>query len=233
MPRCAINAVFILFLLVPAARADNPCCTADETDVVHFQVSVQRKATNDLLSASLYAQAEGDDPARLADRVSGQMRQALEIAGKAQAVKVRSGNYATFPIHDRDGNVTRWRVRQDLHLESGDFTAASAMIGELQGKALRLSGTHFGVAPATRQKIEAEMTQEVIEAFRARAEQVRAAWRARAYDIKSLTLIAGGGAPAIRYQRAAAEGAAVSAPALEGGESEIALSASGSIRIRN
>jgi predicted secreted protein len=231
MPRYAMLAL-LACSLAPVAQADRPCCTADETDVVHYQVSVQRKAANDLLSASLYAQAEGEDPVRLADQVSGQMRKALEIAGKAQAVKVKSGNYATYPIHDRDGNVTRWRVRQELYLESGDFAAASGLVGELQGKALRLSGVHFGVAPATRQKLEAEMTQEVIEAFRARAEQVRAAWKAKGYDIKNLTLITGG-VPAIRYQRAAAEGAAPAAPALEGGESDITLSASGSIRLKD
>lgn len=227
-----VSALLIAWSFTPLAQADKPCCPAEETDVVHFQVSVQRKATNDLLSASLYAQAEGDDPARLADQVSGQMRQALELAGKAAAVEVKSGNYATYPMHDRDGKITRWRVRQDLHLESGDFAAASRLIGELQGKALKVSGVHFGLAPATRQKLEGEMTQEVIEAFRARADQVRAAWKAKGYNIKTLTLIAGGGAPPIRYQRAAAA-PAPEAPAFEGGESDITLSASGSIRLKD
>lgn len=235
MTRIAISFLSLAFILAPGARADKPCCPAEETDVVNYQVTVQRRAANDLLSASLYAQAEGDDPVRLADQVSGQMRPGIEAAGKVTGVRVKSGNYATYPIHDRDGNVTRWRVRQDLHLESGDFTAASRLIGELQGKGLRLSGVHFGVAPATRQKIEAELTEEVIAAFRARAEQVRAAWKAKGYDVKTLTLIPGGGTPQYRYQRAAGEGAAAApaAPALEGGESDISLSASGSIRLRN
>jgi predicted secreted protein len=229
-----ISAVLAAAAWASGVRADRACFPAEETDIVHYQVSVQRKAPNDVLHASLYAQAEGNDPAELAQQVSGTMRRALEIAAGTPAVKVKSGSYATYPIHDRDGNITRWRVRQELQLESGDFPAAGRLIGELQGAALKLSGMHFGVAPATRRNLEAELTQEVIEAFRARAEEVRAAWKAKGYEIKTLSLISGGGAPPYRYQRAAAEAAAApAAPVFEGGDTDIMLSASGSIRLKN
>ena len=127
-----------------------------------------------------------------------------------------------------------WRGRAEIRLESRDFKAAGDLIGKLQDK-LQLSGISFGIAPETRRKLEDDLTAEAIATFRAKADAVSLAWKAKGYKLVQLSLgTNGGGMPHPVMMRSAKmmDAEAVAAPVLAGGESRIAVNVSGSIELQ-
>jgi predicted secreted protein len=219
--------------LVIAALLLAGCAAAEERrepfDVVSFEAQVSREVPNDQLVAVLAVELHGADPAALAKDVNARMAQALAQAAAVPAVKARSGNYQTFPRYDRNQRIESWQVSQELRLESADFQAATGLIGRLQ-QGLVVRSMAVRLSPEARRAAEDALITQAIEAFHARAERVRAAMKAAGYRIRTLSLgSAAGGPPRPFEARAAMAGQAV---ALEPGESQVSVTASGSIQLR-
>jgi len=198
-----------------------------EFDVVGFEAQANREVENDQLVAVLAVERHGADPAALADEVNRRMAEALELAGAVPAVKARSGNYQTFPRHDRNQRIEGWQVSQELRLESADFAAVTRLIGRLQAN-LVVRSMALRLSPEARRAAEDALIGEAIAAFRARAELVREAMKAGGYRVRSLNLGAAGGLPPRPLEMRA-----MAAPvAVEPGVSQVTVTASGSIQLR-
>ena len=100
-------------------------------NLVNLSAQSEREVANDTITAVLSADSEGADPAALADGINRAMRDALRTAEGFRNVKARSLNYQTWPVYDKQ-RIARWRVRQELRLESRDFAQATELIGKLQ-----------------------------------------------------------------------------------------------------
>jgi predicted secreted protein len=197
-------------------------------DLVSFETQVDRDVPNDELAAVLAVELHGPDPAALAGTVNSRMTEALKLAASVPGARARSGNYQTFPRYDRNQRIESWQVSQELVLESRDFAAATALIGRLQDR-LVVRSMVVRLSPEARRAAEETLIAEAVAAFHARAERVRAAMKAQGYRIRSLTIGTSSGAPPPRpfEARAAAQPVAV-AP----GESQVVVTASGSIQLR-
>lgn len=198
-------------------------------NLVTLAAQAEREIANDLLTATLAAEAEGADPAPLADSVNRTMRRALELAREQRGIKVRSGAYQTYPVYDRN-RVARWRVRQELRIESTDFAAATALIGKLQSS-LVVSQMALGVSNETRKAAENELVAEAIAAFEERARLARDALKAKSFRIRDLQ-ISGGGPIAPRPMAARAMLAEGAPPAVEPGTTRVVVSASGTVQLQ-
>ena len=198
-------------------------------NLVTLRADAQREVPNDLLGAVLAAEAEGADPALLAGEVNRAMQAAL-AAGKAyRSVNLRSGGYQTLPVYDK-GKVVRWRVRQELRLQSTDLSAATELIGKLQAS-LTVRSMALSVSPELRRQAENALYGEALAAFEERARLVRDAMKAKAYRVRDLDVSgSGGGAPVPVFARAAL--AAPSAPAVEAGSTLISVAVSGTIQLQ-
>ena len=223
-----------LFLSVLVLAA--PLASAQETgqpryNLVTIQAQAQREAQNDLLNATLYVEVNDSSSAAVANAVNKTVNEALRVAKEYRNVRVRSGNNRTYPVYSRSNQLQGWRGRGEIRIESRDFEAASALIGKLQS-GMQLGGISFTVAPDTRRALEDELTVEAIAAFRARAEVVRNALGGKGYKISRLS-IAGGHVPVQPFAvaRAAVSSAEVTPPSLEGGVSQITITANGSVEI--
>ena len=182
---------------------------------------------SDWIRAVVGISAEQADAAVLAGEVNAAMGWALERArAAAPAVSAKSGSYQTHPVYE-EGRMRRWRATQTLILEGADGDAMTELVGVLQER-LQLHSFGFEVAEATRHRVESELVEEALAAFRARAERVRRALGAGGYAIDEISLEASGGAPPpiVRARVMAAE---ASAPAVEGGSSRVAVTARGAI----
>ncbi len=197
---------------------------------VSFQVEAAREVPNDWVHAMMGIQAEDADPAALADRVNQAMRWGLERAKADARVKVRSGGYQTHPVHEQ-GRLRRWRATQDLILESADAEAVMALIGELQSR-LQVRALEFRVSEVQRRRVEEELVEEALAAFRQRAELVRRSLEASRYAIDSISIDTGAGPPPRPLARAGmmAE-AVVSPPAIEPGASRVSVRVHGTIAL--
>ena len=220
--------VTLLFApLLAAAQAPEPPLF----NLVTLSAQAEREVANDLLTAVLAAEQEGTDPAQLADAVNRTMQRALEIAGSHRGVKARSGNYQSFPLHDK-GRIVRWRVRQELRLESADFAAASELIGKLQAS-LVVAGVQLSVSTEARRQAENALITEALAAFDERARVVREAMKSKAHRVKDLQ-VSGGDQPRPMFAPAvrATTAESVSRPAFEAGTTRITITVSGTIQLQ-
>jgi predicted secreted protein len=200
-------------------------------DVVRLQAEASREVDNDQMVAVLAAEAQGANPAELAESVNRSMAEALKAAGQVRGVRARSGNYQTSRRYGREGRAEGWQVSQELRLEASDLAAAAQLVGRLQ-QTLVVRSMAVRLSPAARRAAEDALVAEAIAAFHARAEIVRQSMKASAYHVRELTVATAPGPgprPLMMEQRAMQ--AAPAPVALEAGQSQITVSASGSIQL--
>jgi len=204
---------------------------ADPMNRVSFQVESSRDVANDWIEAVVGITDEDPDSAQLAARINAKMSRAMAVAKAASAVRVKSGGYATHPVH-QDGKIRRWRASQDLVLESADVEAITLLVGKLQSE-LQLRSIEFSISPERRQATEDELIAEALTAFKARAEIVRQNLGASHYEIVDLSIDTQGGQPPRPVFAEARVMAAtqVPPPALEGGTSRLSVRVGGTIEL--
>lgn len=226
--RSALLALVVLLAVPLASAAQAPA--EPLFNLVTLRADAHREVPNDLLGAVLAAEAEGSDTAQLAGEVNAAMQKALAVAKAYRSVTAGSGTYQTFPVYDK-GRIQRWRVRQELRLQSTDLPAATDLIGKLQA-GLVVTGMSLSVSPELRRKTENALYAEAIAAFEERARLVRDAVKAGGYRIRDLDLSGGGGPQPLRMlaRAAAAEGRVP--PAVEPGSSQIVVTVSGTVQLQ-
>ena len=229
MKRLCFAASLTLALSGSALAAD----PAPRYNVVEIQAEAQREIANDTLAASLSVELNDANPAALAAAINKSANEALRVAKDYNSVRVRSGSNQTYPVYAKGNVLQGWRGRAEIRLDSKDFAAASALIGKLQA-GMQLGSLNFSVSPEARRQAENELIAEAIAAFKLRAEIVRGALAGRSYKLQRLNLNSGHSAPPPRpvMARALAAGAPeVAAPDLEGGVSQITVTAAGAIEV--
>jgi predicted secreted protein len=222
------HALLLLAALVPFAA---PAQDAKEPlfNLVSLSAQAERDVPNDLLIAVLAAEAEGPDPTHLAGAVNKTMQNALELARGVRAVRAQSAGYQTWPVTDK-ARISRWRVRQELRLESSDIAAASVLIGKLQA-ILVVSQLSLSVSDEARRRAENALIGEAIAAFEERARVVRDAMKAKGYRVRDLQ-VGGGTQPRPMVAQLRALSAESAAPALEPGTSRILITVSGTLQLQ-
>lgn len=217
-----------LFIPLPLA-AQAPAGTL--FNLVQLNAQAEREIPNDLLGATLSAEAEGADPAQLADGVNRTMQRALSTALSYRAVKTRSAGYQTIPVYEKN-RVARWRVRQELRLESADFAAATELIGKLQSS-LMVTSLALSVSGEARRKAENALITEALAAFDERAGVVRDAMKAKGYRVRDLQVSPGGAPPrpVLAMAARALSAESLAPPAVEPGSTRIHVGVSGTIQL--
>jgi predicted secreted protein len=224
-----LSGLLALLLLLPVAPV-----AADDTrlfDTVSLSAQAQVEVDNDRIQATLFAEREGTDPAKLADAVNQDIAWALARLEPVAAIQTTTPAYQTSPLYQQ-GRITGWRVRQTLRLESSDMTAMSEMLGELQAR-LGLQAVDFLLSPERRQAVEEDLIKQALANFTRRAAMVAGELGRGGYRLVDMQVHSGGAVmPPVR-QLAMARAEAVAAPRLEGGSSEVQVTVSGTIQLKD
>lgn len=159
-------------------------------DRVSFSVSAAKEVANDLSSAVLYAEQQGQNTVTMADTVNQAITWAMDIAKQESAVESRTLDYTTNPIYT-DGKITGWQVRQSIQLKSKDSKVLSTLLGTLQEK-LRIEGISYSVSPEVQSSTEDDLINTALANFKKRADQVkanlgRAEYRVVKLDVQSIS----------------------------------------------
>lgn len=203
--------------------------TAPTYDRIHLAVSAGEEIDNDTLSATLFAQHEGNDPAELGTRVNQAIRQAVETAKKEPGVKVQTLDYQTSPVY-RNNTLSGWRVRQTIRLESQDVALISQLMGKLQ-EGLSIGSISYAVSPEQRQQVEERLISQAIQLFRARAALISKEMGHSEYRLVQMNISSSGAAPGPYPVRAMAL-RAESAPTLEAGSQRLEVQINGTIELK-
>jgi len=200
--------------------------------LVDLSAEASRPAANDMVRASVFSEASGNNPAELARRVNADIAEALKVIRAKTGVSVKSGHQATYPVYGQAQKIDGWRMRSELVIESKDTGAVSELLGKLQQMRLAVGALSQMPSPETRRQVEDEATREAIRAFQSRAavvaEQLGKGWK-----IKQLNIQQGGGMPMpmMRASRGAMLAAEAAPAPLEAGESLLTTNISGQIEL--
>ncbi|MCB1758442.1 MAG: SIMPL domain-containing protein [Gammaproteobacteria bacterium] len=219
---------FVLLLLWTGLAAAESPLTYDR---ISLNVSAGSQVDNDTLVSVLYAQAEGNNPGRLADQINRTIGKAVAQAKAVPDVDVQTLDYSTNPVY-RNQSLTGWRVRQSIQLQSRDSTALSELIAELQ-TSLAIGSISYTVSPQRMQQVEKELIDAAIAAFRERAQQVALAMGRNSYRLVQMNLNTPGNAPQPRMLRGMAMEMRADAapPTLEAGSRRVEVGVHGTIEL--
>ncbi|MBS1230874.1 MAG: hypothetical protein H6R17_4151 [Proteobacteria bacterium] len=198
--------------------------------IVELSAEASRPAVNDLVRATVSAEASGTTPGELSRQVGSQINEALKIARSYPAIRTQSGNTATYPVYAKGGKIESWRMRSELALESVDAASVSELLGKLQAS-LGVSNLLLQPSPETRRKVESEAMVDAIAAFKGQAKVIADAL-GMGYRIKQLSVSTSGRIVQPMFRGAAKAMAMDAAPMpVEAGESQVSVSVSGQIEV--
>lgn len=212
-----------------AARADDAALRYNQ---VRLQAQQSESVSNDTMHVTLNTYAEMQDSSRLAARINQDMDWALAKAKQYSDVKVSTGGYQTWPVTHKDV-TTAWRGQQDLILESRNTEMLSQLTGQLQEK-LKIKSMSFSVSDEQRIAVENRLIDASLNAFKVRARIVGDNLNAKGYRIVELNVGTTAQRPPVMYQARMATMAMESsdAVAVEGGESDVQVTVSGTIELQ-
>jgi predicted secreted protein len=202
-------------------------------NVVTLEASASAEIPTDTLTITLFTEEQGPDATQLAAKVNARLDQALAQAKNVAGVEARSGNYQTNALYDRANQITGWRTRAEITLQSRDFKAAGALAGRLQ-PAMKLSAMTFSLSREAREKAEGELLTEALGKYQRKAETIARALGFPGYVLGQITVRNDGliPPPPIAYRgMAAAMADGASAPPIptEGGKNTVTVTVSGSV----
>jgi len=226
------TALFALFFACAFLVAAGNVRSAEEPlryNVVDLQAEAQREIQNDLMTASLYVEQSGENPARVSNSVNKIVNEALRAAGDVKSVKASTEGYQTYPVYGKNRQLEAWRVRSEIRIESKDFNSLSNLIGKLQST-MQLSYLGFTVSPEARRQAENELITQAVTNFRERADIVKQSLNGRGYKLRKMSINTGGFHPRPMLARGVAA-QEVAAPNVEAGTSQVTVNISGSIEV--
>lgn len=210
---------------------------APPQNVLQLQASGTVEVQQDLLQMNLTTARDGTDPAA----VQAQLRNALDAA-LAEAKKtaqpgqldVRTGNFALYPRHNREGRISGWTGTAELILEGRDFARITQAAGRIS--TMTLGGVSFGLSREQRARVEGQAQGLAIERFKAKAADLAKAFGFGGYTLREVSVNESepGFTPRLRTM-AAQEGKMASADAsvpVEPGKSTVIVNVSGSVQLR-
>jgi predicted secreted protein len=221
----------ILAVLAATTAVAQPSPQQPFFNVITLETSATADVPTDTLTVTLFTEEQGPDPGALATRVNARLEEALARAKKEPKVETHSSNYQTSPVYDRANQITGWRTRAEIVLESRDFKAVSALAGALQ-PGMKLASMQFSLSRAAREAADASLLNEALAKFQERARQIAKGLGFPGYQLGQITVRNEGPIrpqPVMyRMQAAAAEGAPGPVPA-EGGKNAVTVFVSGSV----
>jgi len=201
-------------------------------NVITLEASATADVPTDTLTVTLFVEEQGPDPGLLATRVNARLDEALARARKEPKVEARSGNYQTNPTYDRANQITGWRIRADVVLESRDFKTVAALAGALQ-PALKLWSMTFSLSRGAREAAEAALLTEALAKFQEKARAIAKGLGFPGYALGQIVVRSEGPVPApVAYRGVAMSAIADAAPApvpVEGGKNAVTVNVSGSV----
>jgi len=219
-----------LLLLIAGAA---PAQTSQQPffNVVTLDAAAAAEVPTDTLTITLFTEEQGPDPTDLAARVNTRLDQALAKAKADPAVQAQSGIYQTNPVYDRANQITGWRIRAELVLESRDFKAVGSLAGRLQ-PAMKISAMMFSLSRAAREKAEASLLTEALGRYQEKARAVAKGLGFPGFTLGQIAIVSDRPPmQPIAYRRTAMAAMADGAPPVptEGGNNVVTVTVSGSV----
>jgi predicted secreted protein len=189
-------------------------------------------AANDLMQATVSAEAAGATLAELSKQINQSIAEALKLVKAYPSIKVQSSGTNTYPVYAAKDNIESWRMRSNISLESDDTASLSELLGKLQ-TSLAVSSLRMLPSPETKRKAEDAAILDALTLFKERAKLLADA-QGKNFTIKELSVNTGSRfppAPPMMMRNDAIMSSKAAPMPIESGESMIYAAVSGKIEI--
>lgn len=228
----------ILSILLVATLIVSSQAWADEDNNrfnrISFAETVSETVSNDQVTVHFLARAQNQDPDTVAREINQKMEQAKRILDRTSGLQIQTGNYRIHPVYDKNRKIQDWQGQQSLSIETQNTPGLAEILADLQ-TLLNYNGMQFSVSRQQTEHVMSQLLKRGIQAYRDKAKQIARAFGKEAFNITE-THIENTMPPVLyRQPRALAMTAmkAESAPVMEAGQSDIRLTISGVVTIRN
>ncbi|RYF18514.1 MAG: DUF541 domain-containing protein [Comamonadaceae bacterium] len=204
-------------------------------NVLQLQATGTVEVQQDLLTMTLTTAREGTDPAvvqtQLKNAVDAALAEARRNAQPGQ-MDVRTGNFALYPRHNRDGKMSGWTGTAELILEGRDFPRITQTAGRIQ--TMTMGGVQFGLSREQRARVETQAQATAIERFQAKAAELAKGFGFSGYTLREVAVNTNepGFQPRFRMAAQEARVASDSPVPVEPGKAEVVVTVSGSVQLR-
>lgn len=202
-------------------------------DRIDLMASASAEIENDLLIATVFAEAEDNDQADAAAAVNEAIAWAAERARRVDGVEIQTTNYTTRPLYANGRRIVGWAARQGLRLESEEAEALSALLGELQER-VAVQGMSYRLSDDTRNEAEERLIGEALAQFNRRAGLIAGELGRDGFRIVRLNV----GTPGIFFDqrelalaRTADAGITFAPPEIEAGTQNLTVTINGTIEL--
>lgn len=205
-------------------------------NVLQLSASGTVETQQDLLQLNLSTTREGTDPAAVQAQLKSALDAAIAEARKTAQpgqMDLRTGNFALYPRHGRDGKINGWQGTAELVLEGRDFQRITQAAGRIQ--TLTMGGVSFGLSREQRAKVESQAQAMAIERFKAKAGELAKGFGFAGYGLREIAVHADepGFSPRPKVMAMEARAASADAPVpVEAGKAAVTVTVSGSVQLR-
>jgi predicted secreted protein len=220
-----------------AAAAALPAQTlAPPQNVLQLQASGTVEVQQDLLQMNLTTARDGTDPTAVQTQLKAALDAALAEAKKSAQpgqLDVRTGNFALYPRHTREGRISGWNGTAELILEGRDFARITQAAGRIQ--TMTLGGISFGLSREQRARVEGEAQTLAIDRFKSKAAELARGFGFSGYTLREVAVNANEPGFTPKLRMAAQDARVASAEAavpVEPGKSTVMVTVSGSVQLR-
>jgi predicted secreted protein len=222
--------------LAAAAVAASAQTLPPPQNVLQLQATGTVEVQQDLLMLSLTTAKDGADPVAVQNQLKTAVDVALNEARKAAQpgqLDVRTGNFALYPRHNREGRISGWTGTAEVVLEGRDFARITQTAARINS--LTLGGVSFGLSREQRARVEREAQTIAIERFKANAADLARGFGFSGFTLREVAVNANepGFMPRQRMMAMEAKAAQADAPVpVEPGKSAVVVTVSGSVQLR-
>jgi predicted secreted protein len=206
-------------------------------NVLQLQATGTVEVQQDLLTIQLTTTREGSEP----NAVQAQLKTALDAAlaearrnAQPGQMDVRTGNFALYPRHGRDGKMSGWTGTAELVLEGRDFPRIAQAAARIQS--MTLGGVGFGLSREQRARVETEAQSLAIERFKTKAAELAKGFGFGGYTLREVAVNANDQGfiprPRMMGMEAKAAMAQDAAVPVEAGKTSVIVTVSGSVQLR-
>jgi predicted secreted protein len=240
------RARLLLAALIGAGAPAQAQVSPPPQNVVSLNASATVEVAKDWLTVVFSTTREGTDAAT----VQAQLRQALDAAltearklSKPGQVEVQTGAFSLFPRYQpptpkqaaagQAGGISGWQGSTELVVEGRDMPAIAQLTGRIQ--TLSIARVDSGLSREARQKVEADVTAQAIERFRARAQTVSQQFGFTSYTVRELQIGSDQAVQAVpvMYARAAMQGVGADASLpVQVGKATVTVNVGGSVQMK-
>ena len=206
-------------------------------NVVSLQAQGSLEVQQDLLTIQMSSTKDGADAATVQTQLKAALDAALAEAKKVAQpgqLDVRTGAFSLYPRYGRDGKINGWQGTTELFLEGRDFSRISTVAGKIN--TLTLGNVSFGLSREARARVEAEVTAQAIDRFKAKAQEISKGFGFAGYSVREVNVQANDqGFPQPRGRMMAMEAKAMSSDAavpVEAGRSTVVVIVSGAVQMK-